>query len=137
MLGLILLFIGLSVQYSVKVISGDTRSAVVRWRQQLLDWDIGVDIYEGNVYPNPPIMALILLPLAKLPALAGALAWFYFKVGITLLSLFWLFRMIEGRCGTVSRPCHGRETVAQQVAQQDDRPFPAWAKALTVLLGLR
>src|SRR5207245_5889762 len=94
MLGLALLFVGLSIQYSFKVISGDTRSAVVRWREQLLEMGRGADIYEQNVYPNPPIMALILLPLAKLPALAGALTWFYFKVVLTLLSLFWIFRMI-------------------------------------------
>src|SRR5207247_11057236 len=55
------------------------------------------------------------------------------EVRITCLSLFRLFHKMEGRCGTVSRPWHGQETVPQQ----DGRLFPAWAKALTVLLSLR
>lgn len=41
--------------------------------------------------------------------------WFYLKVGMTLLTLAWIFRMIE-------RP---------------DRPFPVGAKILAVLLSLR
>src|SRR5947208_13826 len=76
---LLTVFIALSVQYSFKVCSDqrDTRSAFLRWRQQVLEMDDGVDIFNRHNYPNPPIMAIILEPLMELPPLAGALTWFY------------------------------------------------------------
>src|SRR5439155_8047512 len=110
---LLLLFVGLSIQYSLKVL--DHRGAVTRWREQLLNWQDGENIYDRFVYPNPPIMALLLLPLANLPPLAGALLWFYLKAGMTLLVLCWVLRLVEGR----------------------GRPFPFWGKALAVGLSLR
>lgn len=115
LLGLLAVFVGLSVQYSVKALSGDSKSAFLRWREQILHMDGGEDIYLQYNYPNPPIMALILSPLAHLPALVGALSWFYLKVALTLLAMHWVFLLIE----------------------PTDRPFPPWAKALTVLLSLR
>lgn len=111
--GLLLLFAAVSVHYSVKVLHN--RSAFRRWQPQLAALDEGVDISRQFNYPNPPVMAVLLLPLAKLPPLAGALTWFYLKVAMTLLALHWVFRFVEGPA----------------------RPFPAWAKALTVLLSLR
>jgi len=111
--GLLLLFIGLSVQYSLKVLNH--RSAFERWREQILQMEDGTDIQEKFNYPNPPIMALLLEPLVQLPPLAGALCWFYLKVAMTLLAIHWAFSLVE-------RP---------------ERPFPAWGKALTVLLSLR
>ena len=72
--GLLLLFVILSFKYSLKVL--DHRSAFVRWQDQVLEmWD-GKDISQQYIYPNPPIMALLLSPLAHLPPLAGALTWF-------------------------------------------------------------
>jgi hypothetical protein len=116
--GLLLLFVGLSVQYSLKALGDhnrDNRSAFLRWREQILDLDTGADIYQRYNYPNPPVMALLLYPLAKLPPLAGSLAWFYLKVGMALLALARLFQLVE----------------------EPGRPFPAWAKAVVVLLSLR
>ncbi len=119
---LLLFFVALSVQYAVKASRGDgRRSAILRWRDQLLSLQEGEDIYQRYTYPNPPIMALILLPVANvpewtgLPPVAGALVWYYLKVGMTLLALAWAFRMVEAA----------------------GRPFPLWAKVLTVLLALR
>ena len=112
LLGLLLLFGLLSLQYSLKAL--DHRSAILRWQEQLRAMDDGVDIATRYTYPNPPVMGVILLPLAKLPPLAAALTWFYLKVAMTFLSLHWVFRLVA----------------------EAGRPFPPWAKAATVLLGL-
>lgn len=117
--GLLLLFAAVSVQYSVKVLTprnGETtRSAIVRWREQIQQLDDGENIYERFTYPNPPIMALLLKPIAELPPLTGALVWFFLKVGMVLASFALTFRLIE----------------------EPGVAFPPWAKALTVLLCLR
>lgn len=113
--GLLLFFVGVSIQYSCKVIEKESASAVARWRPQLLLLGEGVDIYRIYSYPNPPIMAMILMPLAQLSSLAGGLCWFYLKVCMTLAAFFWTFRLIES----------------------PEQPFPAWAKALAVVLSLR
>src|SRR5262249_40121871 len=73
------------------------------------------DLSRKYNYPNPPIMAIILEPLVNLRSPWGALLWFYLKVGMTLVCFQWVFRMIE----------------------TPERPFPTWAKVLTVLLSLR
>jgi hypothetical protein len=111
-LGLMLLFLGLSIQYGVKARSN--RSAILRWREQLhqLPYE---NIYDQYTYPNPPIMALLLEPLAQLPPLVGSLCWFYLKVFMTLVALHWFFRIVES----------------------PGRPFPPWAKVLAILLSLR
>src|SRR5438132_10972608 len=92
--GLLLFFIALSVQYSLKVSGKEAGSAIVRWNQQLQEIADGDNPYREAPYPNPPIMALLLIPFARLPPLLGALVWFYVKVGLTLLAFFWLFRLI-------------------------------------------
>jgi alpha-1,2-mannosyltransferase len=109
---LLLLFAGVSVQYSYKALQH--RSAFVRWQSQVLAMDEGADIAKQFNYPNPPVMAVLLLPFASLPPLAGALTWFYLKVGMTLFSIHWVFRLVE----------------------EPDRPFPAGARALAVVLSL-
>ncbi len=118
-LGLLLFFAAVSVQYTVKTLElrhgKQDRSAILRWREQLLQIDAGENIYERYNYPNPPIMALLLRPLADLPPLAGALCWFYLKAGMALLAFAAVFRVVE----------------------EPGRPFPPWARALTVLLILR
>jgi hypothetical protein len=111
-LGLVVLFAGVSVQYAIK--AGDRRSAIVRWTPQLQQLD-AEDIYQRYTYPNPPIMALLLWPLAQVPSVAGALCWFYLKVGMVLLALRWVFRLVE----------------------RHQQPFPPWAKVLATLLSLR
>ncbi len=110
---LLLLFGAVSVQYSLKVVH--QRSAFTRWQPQLQAMDDGADIAKQFNYPNPPVMAVVLLPLAWLPPLTGALTWFYLKVAMTLLAIHWVFRLVE----------------------VPGRPFPAVAQALVVLLSLR
>jgi hypothetical protein len=116
-LGLLLLFVGLSVQYSFKAFGSHTptRSAFLRWRQQILDLSNGTDVYLRYNYPNAPIMPLLLTPLAQLPPLVGSLSWFYLKVAMALVSIYWVCRLVETR----------------------RQPFPGWAKALAILLSLR
>src|SRR5205823_9373555 len=116
---LLAVFAAVSVQYTIKTLDlrdgKQDRSAILRWREQLLLLDGGENIYATHNYPNPPIMALLLRPLADLPPLAGALVWYYLKVGMAVAALAMTFRLVE----------------------EPGRPFPAWAKALTVLLSLR
>ncbi len=115
--GLLLFFVALSVQYSFKVLDQDhnNRSAFLRWREQILLLDDGVNIWASHNYPNPPIMVLLLQPVVKLPPLVGSLTWFYLKVGMAVASIVLTFRLIE----------------------TSERPFPAWGKALAVILSLR
>jgi alpha-1,2-mannosyltransferase len=115
--GLVLFFLGLSIQYTIKVTGSEraTRSAFLRWRNQILDLDNGEDIYLKHDYPNPPIMALLLRPLAGLPRLVGCLAWFYLKVGMVFLVLHWVLRMVEDPA----------------------RPFPVWARAIATIVSIR
>jgi hypothetical protein len=112
-LALLLLFLALGVRYSFKVL--DDRSAFRRWQPQVLDLERGIDISRRHAYPNPPIMAVLLEPLCRLPPLAGALTWFFLKVAMALLAVYWVFRLVE----------------------DPDRPFPPWARALAVLLSLK
>jgi hypothetical protein len=119
LIALLALVFAVSVQYTLKVFDlrdgRQDRSAILRWRDQLQHLDGGENIYQRFNYPNPPIMAILLRPLAALPPLAGALCWYYLKVGMTLFALAAVFHLVEA----------------------PGRPFPAWAKALAVLLSLR
>jgi hypothetical protein len=123
---LALFFALLSIPYGIK--AWHNGSAFQRWQPQISALGDGVDIAQRFNYPNPPIMALLLYPLARLPAAAqelgltekaastlAALCWFYIKVGLTLLAFRWVFRIVE----------------------EPSRPFPMWAKCLTVVLALR
>jgi hypothetical protein len=109
---LVLFFVVLGVRYAPKAL--DERSAFARWRSQLEK--LGeVDISAAFNYPNPPVMAVILEPLARLPPLPGALLWFALKAGMAIVSLYWVFRLVES----------------------SEMPFPGWAKAVAVLLSLK
>jgi hypothetical protein len=110
--GLLVFFFLLSIQYSYKAVAG--RSAFLRWRTQIEHLD-EVDIYQRFKYPNPPIMALLLEWLVRLPPVVGSLTWFYLKVAMTLLAFHWVFRLVPGL----------------------GPPFPPWAKIVTILLSLR
>ncbi len=125
-LGLVLFFAALSIPYAIK--AWHNGSAFQRWQPQISALGEGVDIAQRYNYPNPPIMALLLYPLARLPAALqelgladktastlAALCWFYIKAGLTLLAFRWVFQLVE----------------------EPSRPFPFWAKGLTVLLALR
>jgi hypothetical protein len=126
LLGLALFFAALSIPYAHK--ASDHRSAFVRWQDQVLQIERGVDIHQRFNYPNPPIMALVLYPLAKLPGVAtsvglseqvgltfAALCWYFIKVGLTLLVLRWVVFLVEDA----------------------GRPLPAWACVLAALLSLQ
>ncbi len=102
----------LAIQYAFKAV--DDRSAILRWRPQILELT-RTNIYERYNYPNPPIMPLLLLPFAALPPLACSLGWFLAKVGMTIASCHWIFRVVES----------------------PQRPFPGWAVPAVVLLGAR
>src|SRR5262249_42525195 len=91
------------------------RSAFLRWRDQIQEWKTGVNIWAKHNYPNPPIMALLLRPLAELPPLVGSMTWFYLKVGMALAAIALTFRLVE----------------------TPGRPWPVWAKAVAVALSLR
>jgi hypothetical protein len=117
--GLGVLFLVTSFAYDAKVRkprNGETsRSAIVRWQNQLLSLDSGENIYERHTYPNPPIMAIMLRPLADMSPLAAARLWYWLKVAFTLASFYFAFRL----------------------AEDAGYPFPPWAKALTVALSMR
>ncbi len=123
---LVLFFVLLGIPYGLKAWRGG--SAFQRWQPQISDLGNGVDIAQRYNYPNPPIMALLLYPLARLPETAqrlglsehaastlAALCWFYIKAGLTLLAFRWVFQFVAQR----------------------GHPFPLWAKGVTVLLALR
>src|SRR5262245_58160673 len=116
---LIAVFAAVSVQYTLKTLDlrngRQDRSAILRWREQLLQLDSGENIYQRFTYPNPPIMALMLRPLAELPPVTGALTWFFLKVALAVLAFAAIFRVVESP-GT---------------------SFPPWAAMLAVLLSVR
>jgi alpha-1,2-mannosyltransferase len=121
LIALLLLLIGWSIKYSLKVATprkdGLTQSAILRWSQQIRAMESGENIHAKYNYPNPPIMPQMLWPLAKLAEsspLAAALTWYYLKVGLLLVCILWVFRIVES----------------------PDRPIPAWAKALTIVLSI-
>jgi hypothetical protein len=111
------LFLLLSIPYAVKVAANPDSppSAVMRWRDQILALSADVDIWEKCIYPNPPIMALLLMPLVQLPPVAASLAWFFLKSAMAILAIHWVFRM----------------------AESGGRPFPTSAKVVAILLALR
>ncbi len=119
---MVALVVGVSVQYSAKVLSpradGFTRGAINRWANQLQDMEGGENIHAKYNYPNPPVMAQLLWPVSELATaspLAGALAWFYLKIGMALVCFLWAFKIVE--------------TPAFRV--------PVWGKLLAVALAAR
>jgi alpha-1,2-mannosyltransferase len=120
---LAVVFVAVNVHYSLKIVqtversgeSAQSRSALMRWMPQLVALRDGEDAYRKFNYPNPPVMAMLLMPLTYLPATAAALVWFYLKAGLAVVAVIWTFRIVEG----------------------EGPPFPAWAKGVTVLLSLR
>jgi hypothetical protein len=91
-----------------------TRTAFLRWRQPVHDLVDGVNVYAGNPYPNPPIMAILLYPLECLPPITGAMVWFFLKVGMAAACFIWAFRICES----------------------PEFRIPIWAKALAILFSL-
>ena len=77
-----------------------TKTAFLRWRDQIHDLAAGVDVYQRYNYPNPPIQGLILWPLAQLPPMLGSIAWYVLKAAMAVLALIWSFRL----CGSAQPP---------------------------------
>jgi alpha-1,2-mannosyltransferase len=91
--GALLIAIAAAIFYVNK--AGDGRSAFIRWRHQVLDFVSGVNIYDAQMFPNPPIMPLTLYPLMVLPPVAGAFCWFVLKVALTAVSVWFCFEVIR------------------------------------------
>jgi hypothetical protein len=116
MLCLFVFFALLNLQYVLKVVRTEHRSAIRRWDPQLqIFFDTGENIWAKFNYPNPPIMALILKPLTVLPPMVGSLVWFYCKVVCAVLAIYMVLALLDA----------------------PERPFPFWGKAVAVLLSLR
>ncbi|MFO0970319.1 MAG: glycosyltransferase family 87 protein, partial [Gemmataceae bacterium] len=113
--GLSLFFVAITLLYVLKVHSGHSLSAILRWQPQIREIDDGVNIWAKYGYPNPPIMVLLLKPIADLPPALCSMTWLLLKALMAVLSIHWVFSMLE----------------------RADRPFPLWAKLLAVLLVLR
>lgn len=113
-LGLTLFFGVLTLQYFSKIYQSPHRSAFLRWSSQIQELCQGENIWEKHNYPNPPIMALLLAPLAHLPHLAGAMMWFGLKIVLVLAAIHWVWRMLE-----------------------QPAPLPLWVKPVGLLLVLR
>ena len=90
------------------------RSAIQRWQPQILGLEQGEDISQKYAYPNPPIMSVLLLPLAKMPASAMAITWYLLKVGMAVLSTAWILAMVDPQ-----------------------KRLPWWAQGLAILLAIR
>jgi hypothetical protein len=108
----VVLLVG-SIPYAHK--ASENASAFVRWQNQIEAIVSTEDIYLRYAYPNPPIMALLLYPLAKLPSVPGALLWYFLKAALAVVAIGLTFRLVE---------CPAR-------------PFPLWAKWLVILLSIR
>lgn len=88
-----------------------TRTAILRWHDQVRDLFAGKNVYEGNPYPNPPIMAFLLRPFYELPPIPAALTWFVLKAILATISIYWVFQL----CGIT---------------------VPTWARILAITLAL-
>lgn len=95
--------------------AADDRSAFMRWRPQIhLFWQ-GVNIYDRQMFPNPPIVPIVLSPLMALPPITGAMTWYGLKIVLTLISVLLCFRMVKA----------------------PDRPVPSWFLAGVLTFCLR
>lgn len=99
--GLVCVLLAVTIQYVDK--SGEDRSAFNRWRRQVRELVQGEDVYQKYIYPNAPMMGLMLYPLAELPRWqigqvtvdVGALTWFALKVGMACLAVIWTIFLVQ------------------------------------------
>jgi hypothetical protein len=86
-LALAVVAVATAITYQRKIEDGKT--AFVRWRPQILALVAGEDVYapshERPPYPNPPVMGLLLYPLAVLPVEVGV--WLLFAIKVVLAAL--------------------------------------------------
>jgi alpha-1,2-mannosyltransferase len=92
-----LFLMALTVQYLVKISDPrrGNRSAIQRWQPQLLGLEQGEDISKEYQYPNPPVMSVLLLPLAKLPSGTMAVTWYLAKCLMALAVMAWCLRLVD------------------------------------------
>ena len=116
-----LLLAVVTVQYCAKVMTprkdGQTQSAILRWAKQFEEMQDGENIHAKYNYPNPPILPQLLTPifeLIQISPVAGALTWFFLKLGMAILCLVWAFRLVE----------------------TPGRPMPEWAKFIAVAASI-
>ena len=97
-------------------------SAFVRWREQVhMFWFEGVNIWDKQMFPNPPIVPISMLPLMLLPSVVGgAMLWFALKAALAAASARACFRMVGAGQGEVA-----------------GRAFSPWAEGIVLLLSLR
>lgn len=110
---MLLTVIGGAMIYADK--ASEDRSAFIRWRPQVLQFWEGENIYDRMMFPNPPIMPITLYPLMTLPPVQGALIWYILKAALTVVSVWFCFRMV--------RP--------------DDRVIPSYVQAVVLLFSFR
>jgi alpha-1,2-mannosyltransferase len=72
-----------------------TKSAILRWRDQVEGLLAGEDVYAKYNYPNPPIQGLILAPFTAGDRTAGALAWFALKAAMAVVALVWALQLVR------------------------------------------
>ena len=116
-IALVLFFGAIYTQYALKIKHSDhgVRSAFLRWKTQLEDLDHGANVWAKYAYPNPPVMVLILKPFLQLAPALGSSLWFCCKAALALASILGVLSLLD----------------------LPQRPFPAWGKAVAVLLSLR
>jgi alpha-1,2-mannosyltransferase len=120
-LALTLLFAIVTVQYCAKVLTprkdGQTQSAILRWAKQFEEMQEGENIHAKYNYPNPPILPQLLTPIFTIVSfdpVAGALTWYFLKLGMAILCIVWSFRLVTA----------------------DGQPMPEWAKAIAVAAAI-
>ncbi len=87
--------------------AAEDRSAFVRWRYQVIQlMENGRNIYDREMYPNPPVMPISLYPLMMLPPLLGAVTFFLIKVGLAIWSAKMVSRMARERGWPISNWCY-------------------------------
>lgn len=116
---LLVVLLGTYVASGVQVIhkAKAKRTAFLRWTQYTEMLSRKEMIYDpkNEQYPNPPMMALILMPFHAMGALTGSLCWLTFK-WMLILIIFW----------TTAR-----------VARNNGPPWPDWALVVLLLLSVR
>lgn len=71
------------------------RGAFVRWRPQVLKFWQGENIFDKQMFPNPPIFPISVYPIMTLPESVGAMTWFALKGALATLSAILCLRMVK------------------------------------------
>lgn len=92
--------LGAGVYHWLKVQEG--RGAFIRWRPQVIRFINGGNIFEDQMFPNPPIFPLCVYPIMALPESVGAMTWFGLKAVLATVSAVLCFRMASDRVKPLS-----------------------------------